>query len=189
MTVHGRTRMQMYRGSADWKGIRLVKEAVNIPVIVNGDILTVQDAVEALTLSNADGVMVGRGCLRDPWLLRRIADEFAGLPPYQPSLIQRQEHLLGYFSHIASETRTEKAAVGRMKKVTGYFTRGLPYGDELRQKIFHSFDPVDIKHAVSDWFAMLESKALSNGFDEVCHGAPERFSDGDSRTLERRSAQ
>ncbi len=185
VTVHGRTRMQMYRGTADWGAVRNVTDAVQIPVLVNGDILTVQDAIDAVTQSGADGVMVGRGCLRDPWLLRRIADEFAGKPMYQPTLSQRETHLLDYFGHIEAEMKNQKAAVGRMKKVTGYFTRGLPFGDALRQQIFHSFEPTAIRNAVRAWFANLEAQAIQNGFDEVHELGLERFSAGDSRTLQR----
>ncbi|MCA9539455.1 MAG: tRNA dihydrouridine synthase DusB [Myxococcales bacterium] len=185
LVVHGRTRMQLYRGAADWHAVRAVVDAVRIPVLVNGDVLTPEDAVQALAASGAAAVMIGRGALRDPWILRRVAERLAGRAPYEPPLADREAHLLRYFSLIEADSAHERAAVGRMKKVTGYFTRGLPDGEALRQQIFHSHEIAPICDAVRAWFSRLAEAQIVGVFARVHADGETIYSDGDARTLQR----
>ncbi len=108
ITIHGRTRCQFYKGSADWGAIAGVKQAVSVPVIANGDIVDGESARQALALSGADGVMVGRGARGKPWLLSEIAADIFGTPspkvPRGHALVQmiseHYEAMLGFYGRV-----------------------------------------------------------------------------------------
>jgi tRNA-dihydrouridine synthase B len=168
VTVHGRTRAQAYKGSADWSFVSNVKAAVQVPLLINGDILTVDDARRALDASGADGVMVGRGVLRNPWLLRQIGDSFADRPLFEPSLDDRRRILFEYFDRMVEESpENTRRYMGRIKKVATYFTTGLPYGARLRQNIFHSHALDEVREIVAGYFELLAEHRLRDAFASV----------------------
>lgn len=135
ITIHGRTRSQMYSGKADWAKIRKLKENVDVPVFANGDITSIANAVECLELSGADGVAIGRGALGDPTLIGRIehylhTGERLPIPPLDERIEMLKWHL-----DEEIKLRGENVAIKFMRKFYPYYLSGFENAKVLRSKL------------------------------------------------------
>ena len=145
VAVHGRTRVQMYSGSADWDIIRDVKAALKIPVIANGDVFSGNDAVRLLRRTGADMVMVGRGAFGDPWLFGRINAALAGEPePELPPLAERIDTALRQYE-LACGWKDPVIACMEARKTFCWYLRGVPRSGPIKREIVAVRDLEDIR--------------------------------------------
>ena len=136
IAVHGRTRSQGYSGKADWNIIKQVKDAVSIPVIGNGDIKTCYDAKRMLEETNCDAVMIARGCLGNPWLIKECVDYLeSGIEPTPISLEEKLDMILKHIEYL-KKTKNPKVANLEMRTHIGYYLKGIKSANSLKEKVF-----------------------------------------------------
>lgn len=167
ITVHGRTRNQLYNGVADWQAVAAVKKAVSIPVIVNGDILTPQDASRALEISGADGVMIGRGTYGKPWIVQQTIDHLRGRQ-IQPAPVHAElntliaEHYAMILDHYGIHAGTQIA-----RKHVAWYIKDMPGSDAVRSRINQLTEPQEVLDTLNGYFAASEFQSLNNSSEQT----------------------
>ena len=157
VAIHGRTRVQGYSGFANWDVISQVKRAVSIPVVGCGDVTTPEKAISRFRETGVDGVMIGRGAIANPWIFRQTRELAQGQPVYDPPLSEKRR-VLHRYDELLRDELPEKALIGKLKQMCGYFTHGLEGGARLRERVFSSQQIAEAYEIIDEYFdSMIET--------------------------------
>lgn len=183
ITIHWRTRADLYSGTRAVDKIAETKQRIKIPVIGNGDILDFASALAMFRDTGVDGVMIGRGAIKNPWVFKQVRAQMLGLPAPVVDAEEKRSVLVDYYESCRAWFRSDRGALGRMKKISNYFTHGLPYASELRTTILRSQSVDAAIEAVNMYFDNLAEWTARGGANRLEGPVAE---DADSPLGERR---
>jgi tRNA-dihydrouridine synthase B len=155
VTVHGRTRCQLYNGNADWNAVARVREAITLPLIVNGDILNAQDAVQAMQNSGADGVMIGRGACGKPWVLKQVMD-YIKTGSYAEPIVDMAELVEGHYCAMIEHYGEHQGNIISRKHI-GWYCEGYEGGDAFRGRVCTMKNPDDVRCEIREFFTRAKT--------------------------------
>lgn len=169
IALHPRTKAQGYAGSADWSRIGEVKQVVQIPVIGSGDVKSAADALDRLVETGADGVMIGRGAMANPWIFLQIEQLRSGAEVFQPAPSDKCAFLLRYLDMLL-ESMQEQQATGKIKQLIGQFSVGMHGSNQLRRDVQHARTIAEQRDIIERYF---EPFILGNANPNASDDAPE----------------
>tara|TARA_X000000950_G_C13844976_1_gene631903 strand:+ start:586 stop:1548 length:963 start_codon:yes stop_codon:yes gene_type:complete len=151
ITVHGRTRCQMFRGKSDWKFIKKVKDSVKIPVVANGDILNISDVRNVLNITGVDGLMIGRGCYGKPWIFQEISCNLKN-EKFEPISIFEKKKIILEHLDLSIDHYGDKVGIRNFRKHLGWYSKSLKNSNNFREKINSSVNFKEIEKLISNFF-------------------------------------
>ena len=157
LSIHGRTRAQMYQGSVDLTMIKAVKDALDIPVIGNGDIKTPEDALTMIEATGVDAVMIGRAVLSDPWILQKTKDYLATSQYTEPTLDERFAFMKDHAMTLRN-LKGETLAVFELRSLLSWYVKGLPDSTQFKKTMVSEKDFNRVLDRVNDYQAYLKTQ-------------------------------
>jgi tRNA-dihydrouridine synthase B len=152
LTIHGRTRCDLFTGKADWNIIAQVKSQARIPVIGNGDVFSPSDAEKMFKSTGVDGIMIGRGVLTNPWLIRQCWDYLSGESLTQVSLKEKAEFMMSFLQQVSLGVPAP-VVLGKLKKMGGCLSKGFPGSAQFRAQIHSAGTAAELFQIVQNYFA------------------------------------
>jgi tRNA-dihydrouridine synthase B len=150
LAIHGRTRCDLFSGQSDWNVIAKVKNHARIPIIGNGDVFTPADAKRMFRETGVDGVMIGRGILSNPWLIRQCWEHINGKSPMQVGLAERAEFMMSFLQKVSLKAPAP-VVLGKLKKIGGSLSKGFPKSAQFRAKIHGANSAEELLEAVQNY--------------------------------------